>query len=227
GISGLLMLHMRERNYQRRQSLNDTWIFDHGRHRDVRHLKSLNTGNTLNALQHSLEGGNVCFEICFLLVEEHVLGREHDFRRAFASIYACAFQDVFERERATDLCCRAAELTTAAATSGDLNHAKCRAMLHDGNLFNRRLHFLGHLDDPLECWITGHHSFEEIAEHTFDLAVDQIIDVELIKAISAFQLPGARPADDDLWPVLLNNRVLDDLEKLSRVDGNQVLAGNL
>ena len=52
----------------------------------MRHLKSLNTGNTLNALQHSLEGGNVCFEICFLLVEEHVLSREHDFRRALADV---------------------------------------------------------------------------------------------------------------------------------------------
>src|SRR5437660_4524806 len=100
-------------------------------------------------------------------------------------------------------------------------------MPHDRNLFHGRLRRLRQLDDSLERGITGHHSFEEIAEYTFDLAVDQIIDVELIKAISAFQLPGARAADNDLWPVLLDNRVLDDLEKLSRVDGDQVLAGDL
>ena len=100
-------------------------------------------------------------------------------------------------------------------------------MPHDRNLFHGRLRSLQQFYDSLQRWITGHHSLEKIAEDTLDLAVDQIIDVELIKAISAFQLPGARPADDDLWPVLLDNRVLDDLEKLSRVDGNQVLAGNL
>src|SRR5437762_13139982 len=100
-------------------------------------------------------------------------------------------------------------------------------MANDRNLFHSRLHALGNFDDSIERRIARHHSLEKIAEDTLDLAVDQIIDVELIKAISAFQLPGARPADDDLWLVLLDNRVLDDLEKLSRVDGDQVLARNL
>ena len=100
-------------------------------------------------------------------------------------------------------------------------------MLHHGNLFDRRLHFLRHLDDPLERWIAGHHALEEIAEYAFNLAIDQIIDVELIQAVSAFQLPGAGAADDDFRSVFLNNRMLYNFQEFSRVYRNQVLSGDL
>ena len=226
-IGGFLVLHMREGNNQRRQSFDDSWIFDDRRHRDVRHLEGLDAGHALHAFQHRFQRRNVCFEVCFLLIEEHVLSCEHDFRSAFARIDAHAFHDVLKRERTADFCRWSAELTTATTASGNLNYAKGRAMLDHGNLFDRRLHFLGHLDDPLERWIAGHHALEEIAEDSFDLAIDQIIDVELIKAVSALQLPGAGAADDDFRSVFINNWMLYNLQEFGRVYRNQILSGDL
>src|SRR5437899_4260033 len=187
----------------RRQSFHDSRNFDDRRHGDVRHLEGLDAGHALHALQHRFQRRNVCFEVCLLLIEEHVLSGEHYFRSAFARIDARAFHDVLKRERTAHFCRRPAELTTATTASGDLNYAKGRAMLDHGNLFDRRLHFLGHLDDPLERWITGHHALEEIAKDSFDLAVDQVIDIEFVQTLGPFQLPGARAANDNLWPIFL------------------------
>src|SRR5712691_2896293 len=99
-------------------------------------------------------------------------------------------------------------------------------MLHHGNLFDRRLHFLRHLDDPLERRIAGHHSFEEIAKYALDLAVDQIVDFEFVETVGTLQLPRSRTTDDDLRLELRDDGMRNDLEKLSRVNGNQVLAGD-
>src|SRR5712691_2232894 len=99
-------------------------------------------------------------------------------------------------------------------------------MLHYGNLFDRRLHFLRHLDDPLECRIAGHHSFEEVAKHALDLPVYQVIDLELIEAVRALKLPSAGTADDDLRLELSDDWMCDDLEKLGGVERHQILAGD-
>src|SRR2546428_4295754 len=181
GIGRFFVLHVREGDYQWRQSLNDARIFNHGRHCDVRHLQRVDAGNTLDALQHRFQRGKIGLKVGLLLVEEHVLSCEHDFGGALVRINAHALHDVLKRKRAADLCRRTAKLTAATTASGDLNYAKCRAMFYDGNLFYRRLHFLRHFDDAFERRISGHHALEEIAEYAFNLTIDKLIDVELIK----------------------------------------------
>ncbi len=49
-ISRFFMLHVRIRHNQRSKSLNDSRIFDHRRHRDVRHLQGFNSRDALDAL---------------------------------------------------------------------------------------------------------------------------------------------------------------------------------
>ena len=80
-----------------------------------------------------------------------------------------------------------------------------------GDFFDGRLHTLGHFDDALERGIAGHHSFEEIAEDAFNLAIDQVIDVEFVQTICPFQLPRSRTADDYLRLEFLDRRMGDDL----------------
>ena len=100
-------------------------------------------------------------------------------------------------------------------------------MLYDRNFFDGRLHALGNFDYPFERRIAGHHPFEKIAEDPFDLAVDQIIDLEFVQTVCALQLPRTWSADNNLRLVLCYYRMRDDLEKLGGVDGNQVLTGDL
>ena len=100
-------------------------------------------------------------------------------------------------------------------------------MLYDRNLFDGRLHFLGDLDDPFERRVAGHDALEEFAEDPFDFAVDQIIDVEFVQTLGAFQLPGAGSANYDLGPVFRDDRVLNDFQKFGGVYGDEVFAGNL
>ena len=176
----------------------------------MRHLQGFDSGHALHPAQHRLERGSVGLEIRGLLIEEHVLSRQHDFRRALASIHAHAFHDVLERKRAANFRGRSAELATASATARDLNHAEGRTVFDDRNLFDSRLHALRHFDDSFERWIAGHHALEQIAEDALDLAVDQVIDVEFIQPLGALKLPGAGTTDDDFWSILLDYRVRDD-----------------
>src|SRR6266576_5942581 len=100
-------------------------------------------------------------------------------------------------------------------------------MPDDGNFLDGRLHALGNLDYALESWVTGHHAFEKIAEDPFDLAVDQIIDLEFVQAFGPLQLPGAGSANDYLRPVFRDDWMLNDLQKLGRVYGDKILARDL
>src|SRR3954471_9954660 len=100
-------------------------------------------------------------------------------------------------------------------------------MTDDWNLFYGRLHRLRHFDDAFERRIAGHDALEQLAEGALDLAIDQVIDVEFIQTLRALELPCARAADHNLRPVFFDYRMFYDLEKLSRVQRNEVLAGNL
>src|SRR6185436_8925750 len=97
-------------------------------------------------------------------------------------------------------------------------------MPHDWNLLNSRLHVFGNLDYSRQLRIARHNAPEEIVENTFDLAVDQVVDLKLIKAVCLLQLPGAWPTDNDLRLVFFNNRMSNDFEKLSSVKRHQVFA---
>jgi hypothetical protein len=79
---------------------------------------------------------------------------------------------VFQRKRPADFGGRSTELATPTATPRDFDHTEGGTMTDDGNLFDRRLHVLGHLDNSLPRRIARHHSLEEVAEHTLNLAID-------------------------------------------------------
>src|SRR5437660_238775 len=100
-------------------------------------------------------------------------------------------------------------------------------MPHDGNLFDRRLHLLWHFYDSLERRIAGHHSFKEIAKYALDFSVNQIVDPEFVETVGTLQLPCSRTTNHNLRLELRDDRMCNNLEKLSRIDGDQVLAGDL
>ncbi len=79
------------------------------------------------------------------------------------------------------------------------------------DFFHGRLHILGHFDDALKCGIAGHHSFEEIAEDPFNLAIDQVIDVEFVQTTRPFKLPRSRAADNYLGLEFFDDRMGDNL----------------
>src|SRR6185436_6127525 len=97
-------------------------------------------------------------------------------------------------------------------------------MTNNRNLFNRRLHIFWNLDDSRQLRIARHDACEEIVENALDLAIDQVVDLKLIKPVCLLQLPGAGPAYNNLRLIFLDNRMGDDLEKLSGVKRHQVLA---
>jgi len=97
-------------------------------------------------------------------------------------------------------------------------------MTDNRNLFNRGLHVFGNLDDSRQLRIARHDACEEIVENAFDLTIDQVVDLKLIKPVSLLQLPGAGPAYNNLRLIFLDNRMGDDLEKLSGVKRHQVFA---
>ena len=97
-------------------------------------------------------------------------------------------------------------------------------MTNNRNLFNRRLHLFGNLDDSRQLRIARHDAPEEIVENAFDLAIDQVVDLKLLKAVCLLQLPGAGPTYNNLRLIFLDNRMGDDLEKLSGVKRHQVFA---
>ncbi len=96
-----------------------------------------------------------------------------------------------------------------------------------GYFFHGGLHALGHFDNSLKRRITGHHSFEEIAEDSLNLAIDQVIDVKFVETVCPFELPRPRPADDDLRLEPFDDWMGNYLKELGRVNGNQVFAGDL
>src|SRR5262249_8240085 len=226
-VCRFLVLHVRERNDQGREPFDNGWILHYRRHRDVRHLQRVDSGNAHHAAQHCFQRRYVGLKVGGLLIEEHVLGSQHNFGGAFPRIHADAFHDVLERKGTADFGCWPAELAAPATTASDFDDAERRTMLHDRDLFNRRLHALGNLDDALEGRITGHHAPEEIAENFFNLAVNQVIDIEFVQTLSALQLPGPGAADDNLRPVFRDHGMLNDLQKFRGVQWNEVLAGNL
>src|SRR5205807_3625120 len=99
----------------------------------------------------------------------------------------------------------------------DLDHAERRAMTYHGNLLHGRLHMLRNLDDLRQLRIAGHDSLEEIAEGKFNLAIDQVIDIEFVDPVGFFQLPCSGTAHDNLRLVLLDDRMRDNAYELRRV----------
>ena len=146
---------------------------------------------------------------------------------AFAGVYPDAFEDVFQRKRAAHFGCRPAKLAAASAAARDLNYSESRAMTDDRNFFDRRLHLFRNFDDSRQRRIALHDALEEIAEDAFDLAVDQIVDLELVQPVRLFQLPGARTAHHDLRSIFFDHRMRDDLDELVRVKRHQVFAEDL
>src|SRR5258705_13965648 len=97
-------------------------------------------------------------------------------------------------------------------------------MTENRNLFNRGRHLFGDLDDSRQLRIARHDACEEIVENAFDLTIDQVVDLKLIKPVCLLQLPGTGPAYNNLRLIFPDNRMGDDLEKLSGVKRHQVLA---
>ena len=95
-IGRFFVLHMRERNNQRSQTFNDGRIRHDRRHRDVRHLQCIDARHALHHVQHFFQRRHIRFKIRQLLVEKHVLCREHDLGGAFPGIDPRALENVFE-----------------------------------------------------------------------------------------------------------------------------------
>src|SRR5882762_1344128 len=134
---------------------------------------------------------------------------------------------MFQRKRAANLRCRPAELATASATTRDLDHTERRTMANNRNLFDSCLHVFRNLDDSRQRWIAPHDPAEDVIENALDLSVDQIVDFELVKTVSLFQLPGAWATYNNLWLIFPDYRVGDNLKELMRVEGGQVFAEDL
>jgi len=100
-------------------------------------------------------------------------------------------------------------------------------MLDDRNFFRRRLHFFRHFNDARQRRVALHDAFEDVAKDAFYLAVNQVIDLELVKPVRLFKLPGPRSTHDDFWLVLFDNRMGDDFNELMRVERHVVLAEDL
>src|SRR2546421_6005098 len=98
-------------------------------------------------------------------------------------------------------------------------------MAHDWNLFDRRLRVLREFDDARQTGVALDDALEEFAEDALDLAVNQIVNLELVEPGRFFQLPRAGAADDDLRFVLKDRRMRDDAYELVRVQRHQALPG--
>src|SRR5262245_61755750 len=132
---------------------------------------------------------------------------------------------MFERKRTPDLRRRRAELAATTATSRDLANAKCRSMSDNRDLLDRRLHVLRDLDYPGQGWIAVDDASKQIREHALDLAVNQVINVEFVEAVSLLQLPCAWTTNDNCRPELPDYGMRDDLDELVRIYRHQVFAG--
>src|ERR1043165_8515224 len=131
---------------------------------------------------------------------------------------------MLHRKTASDLGRRGAELAPATTAASDLDDTERRAMPHDRDFLDGRLFFFWVFYDPLDGRTARHDPLKKIRPNALDLAVDQIIDIKVIQPSRLLQLPRAWTSDHDLWPVLPEDRVLDDLHELGGVYGHQVLA---
>src|SRR5882724_583168 len=95
------------------------------------------------------------------------------------------------------------------------------------NLFYGGLHFFRKFDDAWQAWIAGKDASKQVVEDSFNFAIDQVVNLELVKPVCLFQLPGAGSADDDLRFVFLNDRMGDDANELMRIYRHQVFSGQL
>src|SRR6185295_8101850 len=116
-----LMLNVRIRNDQRSQALDNRRVFNDRSHGDVRSLNELDSRYADDAFEKSLQRRHIRLEVWQLLVEKHVLRRKQHTVCAFAGIHPDAFENVFQRKRATHLGCRPAELAAASAAASDFN----------------------------------------------------------------------------------------------------------
>src|SRR6266536_1394807 len=99
-------------------------------------------------------------------------------------------------------------------------------MTDNRNLFNRCLHLFRDLDNSWQGWVALHNTIEEIVEDALDLAIDQVVNLKLVQTICLFQLPGARATNNNLWSILPDYRMGDDLQEFMRIKWSQVLAEN-
>ena len=79
-------------------------------------------------------------------------------------------------------------------------------MAHHGNLFHCRLHVLWHFDDSRQRRIARHDALEDVVENTLDLAIDQVVDLKLVKPVCLFQLPRTGTANNNLWLIFLQSQ---------------------
>src|SRR5882724_1544757 len=100
-------------------------------------------------------------------------------------------------------------------------------MTDHGNLFDGCLHVFRNLDDSGQRWIALHDTREDIAEDSFNLPVDQVVNPKLVKTVCLFQLPGAGPAHNNLWTIFPDCRMGDNLEELMRIEGSQIFPEDL
>lgn len=97
-------------------------------------------------------------------------------------------------------------------------------MTDNRNLFHRCLHVFRHLDDSRQRRVALHDAREKLIENPLDLAINQVVDLKLIKPPCLLQLPGARAANNNLGVIFLNDWMSDNLKELSRVQGCQIFA---
>src|SRR6059036_3203563 len=97
----------------------------------------------LHAGKHCFQRGHIGFKVWPLLIEEHVLGGDHDLRSPFARIDARALHDVLQWERATDFRRRSTELATATTAARYFDDPERGTVANDWDLLHGRLHLLG------------------------------------------------------------------------------------